>query len=198
VLKRNYRSTKQIEEAALAFLLAGGIENRESLSIAVNEGPRPTLALCQGPESAAIAQLLDEWSRELCLPAYMGAVLTPTNRQASGLAEELNALGVQARACSSSNLDVDERVVKCMTIHTAKGLEFPFVAIAGLTGEAIPRRAYKAADADDLAEYTKQERKLLHVGMARAMKRLVACFPDADPSPFLGDLNNDLWDVRRF
>jgi superfamily I DNA/RNA helicase/mRNA-degrading endonuclease RelE of RelBE toxin-antitoxin system len=198
VLRRNYRTTRQIQEAALAFLRSGGIEDPESQAVPVHDGPRPVVAQCNGAESEAIARLFGTWSKELALPTYMGAVLTRTHREAETVANELNALGIESRACKSGDIDVDERRVKCMTIHTAKGLEFPFVALAGLTMETIPRRSYEAADADDLEEHVKQERRLLHVGMTRAMKRLLVCVPPIDPSPFLKDLHAEHWDIQQF
>ena len=57
--------------------------------------------------------------------------------------------------------------VTLMTLHAAKGLEFPVVFIAGLEQGLLPHlRA--ARDAAGLEE----ERRLLFVGMTRAMKRL--------------------------
>jgi len=54
--------------------------------------------------------------------------------------------------------------VRLMTLHGAKGLEFPVVFLAGLTEGAFPPRAES-----DIAE----ERRLLFVGMTRAKQELI-------------------------
>ncbi len=38
-----------------------------------------------------------------------------------------------------------------------------------------------------------QERRLFHVAMTRAMRRLVVSYPDDAPSQFVADLDRQLW-----
>jgi DNA helicase II / ATP-dependent DNA helicase PcrA len=61
--------------------------------------------------------------------------------------------------------------VTLMTLHAAKGLEFPFVAIVGMEDGLIPhaRAVGFAANPDEMEE----ERRLCFVGITRAMKHLV-------------------------
>jgi DNA helicase-2/ATP-dependent DNA helicase PcrA len=61
--------------------------------------------------------------------------------------------------------------VTLMTLHAAKGLEFPFVAIAGMEDGLIPhaRAVGFTANPDEMEE----ERRLAFVGITRAMKHLV-------------------------
>ena len=54
-----------------------------------------------------------------------------------------------------------------MTMHAAKGLEFPVVAIAGLEENLFPH-----ARSQDDPEEMEEERRLCYVGMTRAMERL--------------------------
>ncbi len=62
---------------------------------------------------------------------------------------------------------VDPGVVTLMTLHTAKGLEFPVVFLTGLEDGAFPHlRAL--SDPKELAE----ERRLAYVGLTRAKERL--------------------------
>jgi DNA helicase-2/ATP-dependent DNA helicase PcrA len=59
--------------------------------------------------------------------------------------------------------------VTLMTMHAAKGLEFPVVFIVGLEHGLIPHeRSIKSDDSKQIEE----ERRLLFVGMTRAMKQL--------------------------
>jgi DNA helicase-2/ATP-dependent DNA helicase PcrA len=62
----------------------------------------------------------------------------------------------------------DEHGVKLMTLHSAKGLEFPIVFIQGVEYGLLPYIRYGSDDVNDIEE----ERRLLYVGMTRAMKLL--------------------------
>ena len=61
----------------------------------------------------------------------------------------------------------DGGVVTLMTLHTAKGLEFPVVFLTGLEDGTFPHMR-SLADAEELAE----ERRLAYVGITRARQRL--------------------------
>jgi DNA helicase-2/ATP-dependent DNA helicase PcrA len=68
---------------------------------------------------------------------------------------------------SADELDPEADSVKCLTTHSAKGLEFPMVFIAGLEDGLFPHsRSYH--DPGGLEE----ERRLCYVGITRAMDRL--------------------------
>jgi DNA helicase-2/ATP-dependent DNA helicase PcrA len=67
------------------------------------------------------------------------------------------------------SLDEDLGKVSLMTLHSAKGLEFPVVYLVGMEEEILPHeRALKSTDHNDLEE----ERRLLFVGMTRAQQEL--------------------------
>jgi len=67
-------------------------------------------------------------------------------------------------------LDEDVDRVRLMTLHAAKGLEFPVVFIAGLEEELLPHGRAVAESAGD--EGLEEERRLFYVGMTRAKDRL--------------------------
>ena len=62
--------------------------------------------------------------------------------------------------------DTKHNVVRVMTIHTAKGLEFDTVFIPGLIENQFP--SYRLKNEDEYEE----ERRLLYVAMTRAKKML--------------------------
>jgi DNA helicase-2/ATP-dependent DNA helicase PcrA len=89
-----------------------------------------------------------------------------------------------------------------MTLHTAKGLEFPVVFATGWEDGVFPH-SRALADPAELAE----ERRLAYVGITRARDRLYLSRavmrssygqPQANPpSRFLDEVPDDVWDWRR-
>ncbi|MCD7770256.1 MAG: ATP-dependent helicase, partial [Oscillospiraceae bacterium] len=65
------------------------------------------------------------------------------------------------------NVDLDENTVTMMTIHSAKGLEFPTVFIAGMEEGIFP-----SLQAIGEQEQMEEERRLAYVAITRAKKRL--------------------------
>lgn len=65
------------------------------------------------------------------------------------------------------NHDENENAVVLMTMHSAKGLEFPFVFLPGMEDGLFP--GWRAFDREDGLE---EERRLCYVGMTRAKERL--------------------------
>ena len=105
------------------------------------------------------------------------------------------------RVALASRDDLDDRDqggrVNLMTIHAAKGLEFPVVFLAAVEKDIIPHaRSVEEADAN-----LEEERRLFYVAITRARKRLFLSHcatrrrmgkpVDAFPSPFLEELPAD-------
>ena len=67
------------------------------------------------------------------------------------------------------NLDEESDYVVLMTLHSAKGLEFSYVFLAGMEDGLFP--SYMTITADDPMEL-EEERRLCYVGITRAMKEL--------------------------
>ena len=75
--------------------------------------------------------------------------------------------------------------VRLMTLHGAKGLEFPAVFLAGLSAGALPLES-QSQPAD-----TEEERRLFFVGLTRAREELILTYAP-EPSPFLTELPGDV------
>ena len=88
-------------------------------------------------------------------------------------AEEPNLSGFLEEVALVADIDSvedgDNRVL-LMTLHSAKGLEFPYVYLAGMEDGLFP--SYMSIVADDPTEEIEEERRLCYVGITRAMKEL--------------------------
>ena len=73
-----------------------------------------------------------------------------------------------ALVADSDQLDGGAGAISMMTLHVAKGLEFPAVVITGLEETIFPHRR-ALADDNELEE----ERRLCYVGITRAMRHLI-------------------------
>jgi DNA helicase II / ATP-dependent DNA helicase PcrA len=91
--------------------------------------------------------------------------------------------------------------ITLLTLHAAKGLEFPVVFVAGCDDGLLPLRSWRGAEVD----YA-EERRLLFVGMTRATTRLTLLTAakrsmrgetaQCVPSPFLSSIDPALLDRR--
>jgi len=85
------------------------------------------------------------------------------------LADFLEKVALVADADQIPDADGGGGVVTLMTLHTAKGLEFPVVFVVGLEDGTFPHmRSLESGDVKDLEE----ERRLAYVGLTRARERL--------------------------
>ena len=166
------------------------------------------------PASVALAKILDQ-------TGYINALRESGTEEAEGRLANLQELVSAARdyevrdASASlggfvdrlsllSEADEDqgsrEARVWLMTLHAAKGLEFPLVVIAGMEEGLFPH----ARSADDDAEL-EEERRLCYVGMTRAQSQLVLTsasrrrvfgeYQSTDPSRFLDEIPRHLLEV---
>lgn len=86
----------------------------------------------------------------------------------SGFLEEV------ALVADIDSLDEDSNHVVLMTLHSAKGLEFPKVFLTGMEDGLFP--SYMSIISDDSLEEIEEERRLAYVGITRAKEELaVTC-----------------------
>lgn len=86
------------------------------------------------------------------------------NPTLSGFLEEV------ALVADIDSLDTNSDYVVLMTLHSAKGLEFPNVYLAGMEDGLFP--SYMSITSDDPTNELEEERRLAYVGITRAKERL--------------------------
>lgn len=93
-------------------------------------------------------------------------------------------LGRETDIVRSGSRVYNPEAVSLMTMHGAKGLEFPVVFIYGVNDGRIPLRN-GAFDID-----MDEERRLFYVGMTRARDELIL-LTSSTPSPFIADISEE-------
>lgn len=93
-------------------------------------------------------------------------VVYEENAEVSDLNELLEEIALIA---DIDGLEADREAVVIMTLHSAKGLEFPYVFLGGMEDGIFP--SYMTIVSDDKDEI-EEERRLCYVGITRAKKRL--------------------------
>src|SRR5690606_11023778 len=109
-------------------------------------------------------------------PAADPVSFTDPDRAAAGEAGDVPPLLALLRAflesislvADADKVDPASGAVTLMTLHAAKGLEFPAVAMIGLEEGALPHSRARESEAE-----LEEERRLCFVGITRAMRRLL-------------------------
>lgn len=121
-----------------------------------------------------------------------------TERDLKAVVAAISLMGI----LDKNDDDSDGNVVSLMTLHAAKGLEFPHVTIVGMEEDILPHRA---SIEDDMVE---EERRLFYVGITRAKRELTLSYAnkrkrfgeqiDCKPSRFLDELDEQhiVWEEK--
>ncbi len=80
-----------------------------------------------------------------------------------------------------------EAPIELVTVHGAKGREWPLVVIVGFEDERFPNRR-ALVDASNPERALEEERRLAYVALTRATRRLVLAFDPSRPSRFLAEM----------
>ena len=178
-LKINYRTSQSILAHAQSILrgvavddLDGHIEENVGYRSAF-DGPPPTTERFLTPheEATHVAELVRGWIDEGMSPSAIG-VLGRTRGLLTPIQEVLTRDDIQW-----SELDDDAAGnVRITTMHSAKGMEFARLIVAGLNADAVPLPIAVTAEADDALQHEHdmlRERCLLYVACTRARDQLV-------------------------
>jgi superfamily I DNA/RNA helicase/mRNA-degrading endonuclease RelE of RelBE toxin-antitoxin system len=196
VLRRNYRSTWQIAEAAAAYLVGAEVDEQEGQVVThLRSGPRPVAVPIHYHDEQIdlLHRYILETTRELRVGLGACAMLVPNKAIGTVIAADLRALKIHSEFMPGSAADLERPSVKVITFHSAKGLEFPVVALAGLLSESPFRPKNGAAEEND--EAMRIARRILYVAMTRSMHTLLALIPAEEVSPLFDGLNGRYWHI---
>lgn len=197
ILRANYRSTAEIGEAANSYLNSGALEAESGEGQYINNGPLPDVRAVSSnrQEIELLAGYFKKAVRNLRLTSGSCVVLCPGQRIGQNIAHDLRAQGLETTYMEGRELDLKRSGVKVMTLHSAKGLEFPIVALAGFLASNYPSIPRDAAE-DERAELLARERRTMFVGMTRAMRALLVVTPTHPTTPLLTGFDPNFWNTR--
>ena len=110
-------------------------------------------------------------SKTANLEELIAAAKQYTHEEDSDMNETMGFISLASLDSSGDGNAPPTQNVQLMTVHSAKGLEFPYVFLTGLEEDLFPSRQSK-----DEPHLIDEERRLCYVGMTRAMKKLTMSF----------------------
>jgi len=110
-------------------------------------------------------------SKKENLEELIAAAKQYNHEQDSEMNEVMGFISLASLDSSGDTSAPEHQNVQLMTIHSAKGLEFPYVFLTGMEEDLFPSRQSK-----DEPHLMDEERRLCYVGMTRAMKKLTLSF----------------------
>lgn len=190
-LAKNFRNTQQILEAARHILNGCGDLKLEDEFIPPTSthrlGPKPVTVQYAEPSEGMV--FIVETIVRLCQsekyrPSDIAILSRNDDLAFAALRKLLSKENIPWAHFRDDGFEILENQVKLLTMHSAKGLEFPVVFIVDLRDGVIPYIASPETEDSDVS----QERKLFYVSMTRASERLYMLYPKQDRCRFLRDL----------
>lgn len=194
-LRRNYRTTREISEAATSFMKNAAEGDIESLMLrSIQNGPQPVLLPYDniGEQARVIVKFIKQMSRHLRLKTSTAAILVPSSAIGKEIADAVTAAGIPAKFMRGTQLDLQSEAIKVLTLSSSKGLEFPIVCITGLEKKTFPRHP-DGIDEMEIPELEKVARRTLYVGMTRAMRGLMVLYSKKTPSNLIREIETKYW-----
>jgi len=195
ILRRNYRTTTEMWKAITRLAPNAADTDRETLDVeTVFRGHFPIFARYSNLKNLGdrLNSYLHEALRQERVAPGGAAVLCPTKREMDQVISLIDPR-FNARAMKSREVDFSHPGVKVLTMHAAKGLEFPIVAVVGVEEGRLP---LTVAEGMDIAEHNAQQRRLFFVACSRAMRRLIVFANRDRPSPFILGISDEHWEIE--
>ncbi|TAK36144.1 MAG: DNA helicase UvrD, partial [Lysobacteraceae bacterium] len=182
------------------------VELMDDLSRAAEEMPASGFLAAVLDQSGYVEALKKEATHEAegrieNLDELLNAVAEWQDENQGGIADFLDEAALLGsnddRAVQAVNGEHPDDAVTMMTLHNAKGLEFPIVFLVGLEENLIPHRSTTAS-----LQEIEEERRLLYVGVTRAQEELYLVHAESRltfgrteptrPSRFLDDIPREM------
>ncbi len=197
ILRVNYRSTREIGEAAQSYLSAGELDNEQVERAYMNSGPMPAVRAIRngGEEVQLLSHFLPAAAREFRFAIGACAVLCPTINAGKAIAAELTQRDIEATFMPGQDLNLSRPGVKVLTLNSAKGLEFPIVALSGFINSGWYGNGPANVGAEEREEFLATDRRIMFVGMTRAMRALLVVIPVQAKSPLLEGFDGVYWNL---
>jgi superfamily I DNA/RNA helicase len=198
VLQANYRSTQEIGEAAQSYLAQEVLDAEPIERQYINHGPLPVVrrVYSEQDEAQLLASFLTTAARTYRLPIDACAILCPNEKIGRSLAAALGKYKIEATFMPGQYLNLAQPGVKIMTLNSSKGLEFPVVALAGLHKSNKYMQKLTYSTREEQTEALAVERRLLFVGMTRAMRALLVALPARSGSSLVSGFDGGYWNME--
>jgi superfamily I DNA/RNA helicase/mRNA-degrading endonuclease YafQ of YafQ-DinJ toxin-antitoxin module len=195
ILRINYRNTSQIAQAASQLILNNTLMRASNEYVdpqwTRREGRLPTLLYAPNTHQQidlVHQEILKLIGEQICRPSDI-AILGCENDSCRLYKDVLVSHGLRAALHSDLDFDILEEQIKVMTIHSAKGLEFPVVFLMGLIEGDFPRLPRgDIQDEEEARLEIERARMLCYVGMTRAADLLYLMTVRDRESRFIGEL----------
>ena len=192
-MKKNFRNTHQIAETAAALNSYNRLmrlsDDYVDPRFTQRQGPWPIMLRCDltDREMRAAGEKILDLAGDNRFRLADFAVLCPTVQLCNAVSQRFAQMDIPCILRDDEQFDILEERVKVLTIHSAKGLEFPVVFILGLHDGTLPHPRQQMDDEEaDLA--LERDRTLLYVGMTRAAEALYLVTSIDNPSSFLSEI----------
>lgn len=195
LLRVNHRNTCQIAEAASHLIMQNTLMRSSNEYVdpqwtrRAGEKPRLlTSATSHEQIDVVYQQILELLNTQQCRLSDI-AVLCPDNRMCQRCKDILVGNGLRAVLRNDREFNILEEQIKIMTIHSAKGLEFPVVFLTSLNEGEFPRAERAVQDEEEAQLEVERARMLCYVGMTRAAEMLYLVTVRGRESRFVRELS---------
>lgn len=201
-LNKSFRNTQQIGKGCVSIFPMNSdyIDSDQIIEFSEIKGDIPKIILTDNDKLQIdkIAEFYQYNKREFGLPTSAGVLLTPNSHYSEIIANKLKANQIEARYIKAKDINIKNKFIQVLDLHSIKGLEFPFVTIVGLNEGLFPQYPNNLLE-QEKKEIIEQQRKLFYVGCSRAIFSLFVLGGKSKPSIFLQNLINNItyWNTEK-